>query len=176
MIASISRDSQQVLLERARRLAMPLGDGADARVTMLAFTLGDEGFVTALAGLTEATPVSHLAPLRNVPALYAGIANVRGALIPVFDLRSVLNIHAPRADTLPIMLVIDTPQPAGIWVDRLDGLLSVERATLRRDHGPQSAWFLGRTPDLRTAIDLRALLAAAIALQTNRPQEASTRP
>ena len=172
----MTRDSQQVLVERARRLAMPLGDGADARVTMLGFTLGDEGFVTALAGLTEATPVSHLAPLRNVPTLYAGIANVRGALIPVFDLRSVLNIRAPRAGTLPIMLVIDTPQPAGIWVDRLDGLLSIERATLRRDHGPQSAWFLGRTPDLRTAIDLRALLAAALALQTNPSQEASTRP
>jgi chemotaxis signal transduction protein len=172
----VTRDSQQVLVERARRLAMPLGDAADARVTMLGFTLGDEGFVTALAGLTEATPVSHLAPLRNVPSLYAGIANVRGALIPVFDLRSVLNIRAPRAGTLPIMLVIDTPQPAGIWVDRLDGLLSVERATIRRDHGPQSAWFLGRTPDLRTAIDLRALLAAAIALQGNGAAEASTRP
>jgi len=172
----MTRDSQQVLVERARRLAMPLGDGADARVTMLGFTLGDEGFVTALAGLTEATPVRHLAPLPNVPALYAGIANVRGALIPVFDLRSVLNIRAPRAGTLPIMLVIDTPQPAGIWVDRLDGLLSVERATLRRDHGPQAAWFLGRTPDLRTAIDLRALLAAALALQTNRAVEAFARP
>jgi len=172
----MTRDSQQVLVERARRLAMPLGDGADARVTMLGFTLGDEGFVTALAGLTEATPVSHLAPLPNVPALYAGIANVRGALIPVFDLRSVLNIRALRAGTLPIMLVIDTPQPAGIWVDRLDGLLSVEPSTLRRDHGPQSAWFLGRTPDLRTAIDLRALLTTALALQTNRVVEASTRP
>ena len=172
----MTRNSQQVLVERARRLAMPLGDGADALVTMLGFTLGDEGFVTALAGLTEATPVRHLAPLPNVPALYAGIANVRGALIPVFDLRSVLNIRAPRAGTLPIMLVIDTPQPAGIWVDRLDGLLSVEPATLRRDHGPQAAWFLGRTPDLRTAIDLRALLAAALALQTNRAVEAFARP
>jgi chemotaxis signal transduction protein len=172
----MTRDSQQVLVERARRLAMPLGDGADARVTMLGFTLGDEGFVTALAGLTEATPVSHMAPLRNVPALYAGIANVRGALVPVFDLRGVLNIRAPRTGTLPIMLVIDTPQPAGIWVDRLDGLLSVERATLRRDHGPQAAWFLGRTPDLRTAIDLRAVLAAAIALQANGTAEASARP
>jgi purine-binding chemotaxis protein CheW len=172
----MTRDSQQVLVERARRLAMPLGDGAEARVTMLGFTLGDEGFVTALAGLTEATPVSHLAPLRNVPSLYAGIANVRGALIPVFDLRSLLNIRTPRTGTLPIMLVIDTPQPAGIWVDRLDGLLSVEPATLRRDHGPQSAWFLGRTPDLRTAIDLHALLAAALALQTNRAAEALTRP
>src|ERR1700732_4897158 len=153
---------------------MPLGDGSDARVTMLGFTLGHERFVTALAGLTEATPGSHLAPLPNVPTLYAGIANVRGALIPVFDLRGGLNIRAPRAGTLPIMLVIDTPQPAGIWVDRLDGLLSVERATLRRDHGPQSAWFLGRTPDLRTAIDLRALLTAALALQTNPAQGAST--
>jgi len=170
------RDSRQVLVERAQRLAIPLSAGDESRVTMLGFTLGDEAFVTALAGLTEATPVSHLAPLRDVPALYAGIANVRGALIPVFDLRGVLRIRTPRASTLPIMLVIDAPQPAGIWVDRLDGLLSVERATLRRDHGPQAAWFLGRTPDLHTAIDLRALLGAALALQTKQSQEASSRP
>lgn len=163
-----------VLQERARRLAEPLRSDTAAIDSMLCFTVGGERFLVPLRALCEVAPLERVTPVPGLPALFAGLGALRGALIPVLDLRQALGVHASRPERPTHVLVVDEAGSlTGIWADRVEGLVPVRPATLSSDHSPDRPGCLGRTPDLATVIDLGALLAAArgFALPPN-PKEA----
>lgn len=164
----MTRIPGEVLLDRARRLAQPREEASrKAQETMLAFRVGDERFLSGLSPLREVAPVQRVTPIPGLPSLFAGLCNVRGALVPVLDLRDLLEVRSARQQHAQRILVIETAgNPTGIWVDHLDGLEQIDPTRLRPDHASGGPWFLGRTPELATVIDLPAAVAAARAHAT----------
>jgi len=172
----MTRSPGEVLLERAQRLARPRMEAVGmALETMLGLRVGDERFLSALRSLREVAPVRRVTPIPGLPAPFAGLCNVRGALVPVLDLRDLLGVRAPRPEHAQTILVIETAgNPMGIWVDGLDGLEQIDPTALRADHALSGPWFVGRTADLTTVIDLPAALVGARAYAAKQsPEEVS---
>jgi len=78
--------------------------GSDSAVSEHAnrygFKVGNFGFILADRGKAEVTDQLAVCPIPNTPIWFSGMINVRGNLVPVFDLKKYLNIndeqHAER--------------------------------------------------------------------------------
>ena len=58
---------------------------------LLLFYLGDVLFAIKCDKIREITPVVNLKIIQNCPAFLAGIFNYRGSIVPVIDMRQLIN-------------------------------------------------------------------------------------
>lgn len=113
-------------LERRARAAIASRDGADERADEwigIGFRLGSENFVTGRAEVREVLPVPE--QVTRVPggkSWLRGIANVRGQLLTVVDLRAFLGAGGSMPDRRSRILVVASRDvPTGLIVDEVVG-------------------------------------------------------
>lgn len=113
-------------LERLARAAIAARDGAADRSDEwvgIGFRLGAEHFVTSRADVREVLPVPE--QLTRVPggkSWLRGIANVRGQLLTVVDLRAFLGAGGSMPDRKGRILVVASREvPTGLVVDEVVG-------------------------------------------------------
>ncbi|MHB8589899.1 MAG: chemotaxis protein CheW [Candidatus Dormibacteraceae bacterium] len=167
----MTADSGAILAQRARKLAMPLAAATGSTTEpMLGFTLGEERFLAPLHSVREVASLDSITPIPGLPFVFAGLTTVRGDIVPVLDVRGFLGLPEHRPERAERILIVESEGvPAGVWVDRMHGLIAVDAALLTVDHGLSSAAFRGRTADLSTVIDLSALVAAARRTESTNP-------
>ncbi|HZQ49179.1 MAG TPA: chemotaxis protein CheW [Candidatus Dormibacteraeota bacterium] len=169
-------DPQVLLIERAKKLAMPIDSQSESSTEpMLSFMLGAEQFLAPLDSVREVAAVETVTKIPGLPYFFAGLTTVRGDIIPVIDIRGILGLPERRPDVAGNIMVVEIDGSlAGIWVDEMHGLTAVDTAHLTVDHALASAGFRGRTPDLLTVIDMTALVVAARKNESahTHPQEA----
>ncbi len=118
-------DLLQELERRALEVAAGHGSGAAAESERvgIAFRLGGEKFVAPREETREV--LTYPASLTRVPGAkswVAGLANVRGQLLPIFDLKSYLGGAVTIPDRLTRVLVVNHREiPAGMIVDEVMG-------------------------------------------------------
>lgn len=89
------RDDEQLLAERAARLARPLEQAADsATVEVMTFDLCGENYALATEQLREVFAAREVTPLPCTPAWVSGILNVRGHILTVLDLAGLLGLQS----------------------------------------------------------------------------------
>lgn len=74
--------------------------------------LGAARYVVALEDVAEVVPLAPLTRVPNAPAWLAGVANWRGRVLPVVDLRLLLEAPAPPLPTSARFVVL-TPAGGG---------------------------------------------------------------
>lgn len=141
---------------------------------VLLFDLADTRHGIPVAGVQEIVPVVRPAPLPGAPSIIEGVIDVRGALLPVVDLRSRFGI-APKPLALADHLVIARAgrRVVALRVDRATDLVRIDPAQLEdaRAVVPQAARIAGvaRLADGLVVIhDLGALLSEAEQLACDR--------
>ncbi|HKP17422.1 MAG TPA: chemotaxis protein CheW [Gaiellaceae bacterium] len=78
--------------------------------------LGDETYALPVGNVTETATADGLAPLPGSPPSVVGVCNLRGELLPVFDLAGVLGL--PRSGNGERMVVLEhSKHRAGLVVD-----------------------------------------------------------
>jgi chemotaxis signal transduction protein len=78
--------------------------------------LGTETYALPVDSVTETAIVDGLAPLPGSPSSVVGVCNLRGELLPVFDLAGVLGL--PPSENGGRMVVLEhSKQRAGLVVD-----------------------------------------------------------
>jgi len=89
----------------------------------IAFRLGDRPLLVPMGEVTETLPVPQLIAVPNTPDWVFGIANVRGRLLSVFDLRGLLYGAVAQTGYRSRVLVIDFEDIySGLIVDEVYGL------------------------------------------------------
>lgn len=153
-----------------------------ARLDVLTLELGGETLAIPAALLRE---VLEPGPITRVPragAFAAGLVNVRGAVVPLADLRVALGMARRPPDRDTRILVLDLPLAGGaavigILADRVHEVTGIDRAALQPVPALGSRW----PPDFVQAIarwrggvlllpDLEAILAAHSASPPRPPQ------
>lgn len=82
------------------------------------FHIGSMGLLIAPRVGSEAIPMSPIAAIPNSPPWLRGMLNLRGALVPVFDLTLVLGMSGHEYREQQVVLVFDKgPKAVGIVVD-----------------------------------------------------------
>jgi twitching motility protein PilI len=99
------------------------GDQAAAEWTGVAFRLAKERFVTARASVREVLPIpEQITRIPGAKTWLRGIANVRGQLLTIVDLKAFLGGGVMHADRKARMLVIASREvPCAIIVDEVLG-------------------------------------------------------
>ena len=93
-----------VLEERARFYARPLeAENTAATLDVLCFELGDERFAIDADVVQRVVPMPAITGLPGTQSPVLGIANLRGGLIPVFDLAQLLDIPSAAASHLIVL-------------------------------------------------------------------------
>ena len=78
----------------------------------LGFYIGNLGLLIAKAAISELTYPLPLCPIPNTAAWLLGLINLRGNLVPVFDLHKLLQLK-PKEDTIPMLLILGSGESAG---------------------------------------------------------------
>ena len=111
-------------LERRGRAAAGDRDGAEGREWVgVAFRLGAESFLVAREETREVMSLpSSLTRVPGAKSWIRGLANVRGQLLPVIDLRQYLGSGTtPIGRTARVVVVNHRDIPVGLMVDEVQG-------------------------------------------------------
>lgn len=115
-----------VELERRAKVAIAAREGAPTTADEwvgIGFRLGAERFVTSRADVREVLPVpEHVTRVPGAKPWLRGIANLRGQLLTVVDLKSFLGAGGPANDRQARVLVVASREvPTGLIVDEVVG-------------------------------------------------------
>jgi purine-binding chemotaxis protein CheW len=119
------------------------------------FRLGGEGYALEVARVREVLDVRSLTPVPGGPPSLRGVLNLRGHVVPVYDLRRPFGLPAePDAGRGPSVLIVEwragsDEQVTGLLVDRVSDVLEFPPHEVR----PAPQLGLGRaTPLVRGVI------------------------
>ncbi|MBI5015233.1 MAG: purine-binding chemotaxis protein CheW [Deltaproteobacteria bacterium] len=99
---------------------------------VLCFRVGGRTFALDIMGIREILRNQTVTPLPHTPPHIAGVVNLRGALIPVVDLRPALlgPDASPAAEDLKLVVVQARGKVAGLLVDQVLDVAGIPSAAL----------------------------------------------
>ena len=98
----------------------------------LTFTLGHEEYGVEILRVQEIKGYSAVTPIPNTPAYVRGVMNLRGAIIPVMDLR--MKFGMPEAEYTPFTVIIVVTVGAktmGVIVDSVSDVLIIGKGDVQ---------------------------------------------
>src|ERR1700733_15714818 len=98
--------AKEILKERARFLARPLVGARNASQDLLVveFRLAKERYAVEQSYVREVLPLRELTPLPCTPPFMRGIANVRGQMVPIINIKSFFDL--PESGITDVHLII----------------------------------------------------------------------
>jgi purine-binding chemotaxis protein CheW len=92
---------------------------------LVVFQIAGSSFGFRLGDVVEIVRLPALARMPLAPTSLLGLANLRGSVLPVVDLRLLLRFPAASLDERASVVVVDRGAPVGFVVDRIESLLTV---------------------------------------------------
>lgn len=95
---------------------------------LVVFRLGSERYAVPLSCVRELGRVPTITPVPRLPAFVAGVANLRGNVLGLIDLRTVVGAQGVADDTSGrrMMVLQVAGVTAGVLVDGVEGVTDME--------------------------------------------------
>jgi len=160
-------DTAQVLRRRAEALARPpLAETSpgEGRIEILVVEVADERYGLEARHVREVAAVGHLTRVPGVPPALLGVVNHRGRILPLFDVRRLLDLPSDARPPVAFVAVEVAAKRFGLAINAVTGIAALAASEL---FGPSPAAPGGRravravTRDMVGVIDLDALVAEA---------------
>lgn len=124
---------RRIMDARARALARPLALVADTTANTLElalFTVGGEDLAIETRFVIRVVPLPPVEPIPWALALYLGVVNYQGVVLPVVSLQHLL-ASAPKESTNAQMLVLGSASPElAVAVDSAEGVRLTSREAI----------------------------------------------
>jgi len=123
----------RILHERAVALARaPQADSSpDGQLELLEFKLANERYALETRHVVEVHPLRELTPLPGTPPFIRGIVNLRGRILPVFDLKKFFGLPEQGVTDLHRIIVVrGNDLELGLLADVVAGVRSVALESL----------------------------------------------
>lgn len=159
-------DATTTLRERARALARvtaPPAADADS-LELVEFRLAAERYAVETRHVHEVHVLRDLTPLPGTPAFVRGIVNLRGRIVPVFDLKRFFDLpEQGLTDLHRIIVVRNRELELGLLADIVTGVRTMPRAGLQPSlptlSNIASDYLLGVSAERVVVLDLERILA-----------------
>lgn len=140
---------------------------ADPQVQLFAFFVGDEEYAIDIMRVDEILQPQRATPVPRAPAFVDGVINLRGAILPVIDLRRRLNAAPPRVRRKQkVMVCWLGRRRIALNVDGVTGVLRLKESDIkppppvvRAGRRPCIVGVTGAADRLRLLLDLKAALS-----------------
>jgi purine-binding chemotaxis protein CheW len=97
---------------------------------LVVFALGQEEYALPIQQVQEIIRYSEPRAVASTEPWIRGVISLRGKIIPVFDLGLRLGVHAEPAEEQKIVIVETQEATAGVIVDEVEEVLTVESGQL----------------------------------------------
>lgn len=126
------------------------GESTEATSQYLTFALGQEEYGIDILRVQEIKGFSAVTPIPNSPAYVKGVMNLRGTVVPIFDLRLKFGMDPQAYDRFTVIVVVNVgARIVGLVVDAVLDVLDIENASIEP------------APDLGASIDTSVLQGIA---------------
>lgn len=106
--------------------------GEESGREYLAFSLGGEEYAVNILKVQEIRAYERVTRIANMPAYIKGVMNLRGAVVPVVDLRVRFNVGAAEFNASTIVIVINIgPRTIGMVVDGVSDVVILKTSDVR---------------------------------------------
>jgi purine-binding chemotaxis protein CheW len=115
----------------------------------LSFSLGNEEYALDIDGVNEIIKPREITDIPRVPAFILGIVSLRGIIVPVFDLRTRLNLGAGELTPASRIVVCQRgDRVAGLLVDSITQVVRIPASSVE----PPPAVFSGFDRELLAGV------------------------
>jgi purine-binding chemotaxis protein CheW len=119
-----SPDNQAVNAEAMRAQA--------ERTEFISFAIGDDQYGVDIMSVREIKGWSEITPLPNQPEYVRGVLNLRGAMVPIIDLRCRFGQGLTEATPLHIMIIVQVEgRPVGLLADRVLDIVAADAGNIQ---------------------------------------------
>ena len=106
----------------------------DTELQFVSFQIGKEKFAFPMQSVGEIIRVPVMVGVPLGPHQMMGLANLRGNVLPVYDLRAILlSCSAEQTETSRVVVVESTLGMTGFLVDKVNRVYSVPKDTVVND-------------------------------------------
>jgi len=127
------------MAEEAENIETGLAEEKELKnlVQFLSFTLGEEEYGVDILRVQEIRSWEPVSRIPNVPSYEKGVVNLRGAIVPIIDLRERFGLghlaYSPL--TVVVVLQMQTEEGAvrvmGVVVDSVSDVINVDKKTIQ---------------------------------------------
>ncbi|MCF6202625.1 MAG: chemotaxis protein CheW [Methylococcaceae bacterium] len=106
-------------------------------VQFLSFTLGDEEYGVDILSVQEIRSWEPVSRIPNVPDYEKGVVNLRGAIVPIIDLRERFGLGHLEYSPLTVVVVLQMQtkegqaRVMGVVVDSVSDVIDVDKKTIQ---------------------------------------------
>lgn len=112
----------------ARKEEKPLGP----TVQLITFTIGEEEYGVDIMAVREIRAWTETTVLPNTPKYVRGVINLRGTIVPIFDLRARFGMGETDPTKTHVVIVVGVNgRTIGILVDTVSDILTVAEQEVR---------------------------------------------
>lgn len=105
-------------------LAAAVADGQSREY--LVFSLGSEEYAIDILRVQEIRGYDQVTSIANSPAFIKGVINLRGAIVPIVDLRIKFNLPSVTYDPFTVVIILNVlNRIVGIVVDSVSDVLAL---------------------------------------------------
>ncbi len=112
---------------------------------VLCFALAGEAYALPILKVREIQAQATITRIPKAPSYMPGVINLRGAIVPILELRQRFSLGEAPEDTRPVIVIVEVQgRTLGIRVDSVSDVLDLDAGSIRPapELGTQSA--LGR--------------------------------
>jgi purine-binding chemotaxis protein CheW len=103
-----------------------------ARTEFLAFRLCDEEYAIDILNVREIRAHEPVTRIAQAPAFLKGVINLRGAIVPIVDLRSRFGLPAAEREAGTVVVILDMGKDyIGVAVDAVVDVIALARDDVR---------------------------------------------
>ena len=98
----------------------------------LTFTLGDEEYGVDILKVQEIRGYEAVTKIANAPAFIKGVANLRGTIVPIVDMRIKFNLGEPVYDQFTVVIILNIAgRVVGMVVDSVSDVIALSAEQVR---------------------------------------------
>lgn len=98
----------------------------------LTFTLGLEEYAIDILRVQEIRGYDQVTAIANSPAFIKGVINLRGAIVPIIDLRIKFNLSTVTYDQFTVVIILNVMKRIiGVVVDSVSDVIALDHGAIK---------------------------------------------
>lgn len=124
--------------------SIAVGKSSNEAMQFLSFTVNNETYGVEIVSILEIRGWVDTMPLPKTPDYMIGVLNLRGIVVPIFDLRSRFGLGTTEVKSTNVVIVLSIHgRKFGILVDTVSDIITLEQSQI------------SASPDVQTSLEDR---------------------